>query len=277
MDDTNGIRSHRNNAGNRRHAPGIWLPVAAALALSVPAGADTGAPLRLMDAPTAGVPAVRGYVVESRLADGGSMVVRTLVGVNRFAAAGVSWGGADILGAGRVSWQPHVGFAARVRLVEESMTLPAVAVGFDTQGEGPFLRGEKMNRFRHKSRGVWLAVSRNWRFLGDLGGHGGANWSLEDDDGDSDPSFWAGFDKSLGRFAEARLEYDAATNEDGAGRFSTDRGTVNAAVFLKVGGSFTLEFDLRNLLRRDLTGPSGTVLEHPQPSRELRFVWTGGF
>ena len=130
--------------------------------------------------------------------DGGGVSQRVVFGLFNYVNIGASFSGSDIIGSGKVNWQPHAGFQASVRVVEESMYNPAVSIGFDSQGQGPYIRGEKMNRFLNKSRGFYAVVSRNYNLLGNLGLHGGANYSPEDSDGDHDPSFWAGLDKDLG-------------------------------------------------------------------------------
>ncbi len=180
------------------HLPFIPALILALLVLPARVSADGDAPCRLVDTPTAGVLLYRQYSLESQLFDGGGLVQRVSVGLNRYVSAGFSWGGSNIIGAERVVWQPHVGIQARIRLAEETMHTPALAFGFDSQGEGPWLGGENRDRFRNKSRGVYLVLSRNYRLLGNLGFHGGANYSLETGDGDNDPSFWAGFDKDRG-------------------------------------------------------------------------------
>jgi hypothetical protein len=239
--------------------------------------ADFDAPCRIVDTPTAGSPAPWGFILESALFDGGGLVQRALFGISRYAAVGVSYGGSDIIGSKRVSWQPHVGVQARVRLIEESMKSPALSLGFDSQGDGPFLRGEKLNRYRYKSRGVYLVVSRNYRFFGNLGVHCGANWSPETSDGDSDPSFWAGLDKNIGPAIGLCGEYDFASNDNRTGRMSAGRGYLNCAVKWQFGKSFAIEFDLRNILRVEQRDSSGEVVKNPQPSRELRFSYSGAF
>jgi len=257
----------------------LFMPIvilAGVLAFVASAPADD-APCRLVDAPTAGLPPARGVLLESRLFDGGGFTGRAFVGVNRFMSVGVSYGGGDILGAERASWQPHAGIQARVRLVEETTVYPALALGYDSQGEGVYYRGGDLGRFRTKSRGIYLVASRNYRFLGDLGIHAGGGWSPETSDGDSDPTFWAGLDKSIGSFAEVRCEYDIAANDDETGRMTADRGFFNVAISIRAGGPFTLEIDLRNLLRRDLPSPDGLRVERPQPSREVGFSWRGAF
>lgn len=235
------------------------------------------APCRLVDAPTAGSLLYRQYSLESQLFDGGGLVQRVSVGINRYVTAGFSWGGSNIIGSEKVVWQPHVGIQARIRLAEETMRTPAVSIGFDSQGEGPWLTGENLSRYRNKSRGFYLVLSRNYRFLGDLGFHGGAGYSLETLDGDSDPSFWAGFDKSLGKQLDLCGEYDFAVNDNGRLPMTANRGYLNAALKWHFGKAFTLEFDLRNILRNPRMDFDSATVDHPEPSRELRFSYSGSF
>ena len=239
--------------------------------------ADSDAPCRLVDAPTAGSLLYRQYSLESQLFDGGGLTQRVSVGLNRYVTAGFSWGGSNIIGAERVTWQPHVGFQARIRLAEETMRHPAVSIGFDSQGEGPWLTGANLDRFRNKSRGAYLVVSRNYRFFGNLGFHGGANYSLETGDGDSDPSFWAGVDKDIGERFDLCGEYDFATNDNERRHMTANRGFLNIAMKWHPGKTFTLEFDLRNILRNPRKDFDGASVDHPEPSREIRFSYIGSF
>lgn len=235
------------------------------------------APCRLVDAPTAGSLTFRRYHVESQIFDGGGVTQRVFLGLNRYITAGLSYSGANIIGSQRVSWQPHVGIQFRVRVVEETVHNPALSLGFDSQGEGPYLWGSERNRFRNKSRGAYLVISRNYRFFGDLGFHGGVNYSLENDDGDEDPSFWAGFDKGLGEQFDLCGEYDFATNDNEHNRMTANRGYLNAAVKWHFGKAFALELDIRNILRNPRKDSGGIVIDKPQPSRELRFSYAGTF
>jgi hypothetical protein len=236
--------------------------------------ADINAPLRLVSAPTAGLLPGKAYSLETYLFDGDGVAQRISAGITDILTVGVSYGGSHIIGASRVEWQPHVCVQARIRIIEETLAHPALAIGFDSQGEGSFLSGKKLNRFVNKSKGSYLVVSRNYNLLGNLGLHGGANYSLENDDGDYDPSFWAGIDKDFGSNMELCCEYDFATNDNENRAMTSNRGYLNCAVRLNFGGSFTLEFDLRNILRNAKKNFIGRMEERPEPSREIRFCYT---
>ncbi|MHB9030751.1 MAG: hypothetical protein ACYC9O_18440, partial [Candidatus Latescibacterota bacterium] len=172
---------------------------------------------------------------------------------------------------------PIVGFQIRVRLIAETLRGPALSLGFESQGDGPWLRGPKLDRFRHKSRGIYLVLSRNYRLFGNLGFHGGVNYSLETDDGDIDPSFWAGFDKSLGQYIDIRGEYDFAINDGRKHSMVADRGYLNTMIQWRFGKGFGLEFNLRNILRSGRRELTGELTDNPEPSRELRFSYAGTF
>ncbi|HRW76087.1 MAG TPA: FG-GAP-like repeat-containing protein, partial [Saprospiraceae bacterium] len=141
-------------------------------------------PVQLVTRPTAGSLPSRTVMLGTQLFDGGGVMQTVSLAATSLLDVGISYSGAAIIGSGRVTWQPHIGGHIRVRIIEESMSAPAIAIGFDSQGDGGFIRNGGLDRFRTKSPGAYLAVSRNYRFLGDLGLHGGVNWSIEDGDGD---------------------------------------------------------------------------------------------
>jgi len=240
-----------------------------------PLSADDTPHLRCVTTPTAASLLGRSYLLDTQLFEGGGLMQRVTFGLSDLVDIGVSYGGANIIGSAVPAWQPHCGFHAQVRILEETMTQPALAAGFDTQGDGPYFKGAKLNRFRLKSRGGYIVMSRNYLLLGDLGIHAGANFSLENDDGDEDPSFWAGINKTVGKRIECACEYDFATNDNDNNSITADRGYLNAAVTCTFGSSFTLECSVKNILRNTKMNFSGAQEGKPQPSREIRFWYTG--
>ena len=232
---------------------------------------------RLVTAPTAGSLPSRTYLIESHLFEGGGIMQMASLGATGMIDVGISYSGTPIIGSTKVTWQPHVGFHVRIRIVEETLRAPAVLVGFDSQGTGPYLKGGGLNRFRVKSRGGYAVVSRNYSLLGNLGVHGGANYSLEGGDGDRDLSFWLGANKSVGGAVELCAEYDFATNDNESRSMNAENGYLNAAFKLRFGGAFTFEIDLANLLRNRGRDSAGHFVENPAPSREVRIYYMGKF
>jgi len=234
-------------------------------------------PCRLVIAPTAGSLPSKTYVLETHLFDGGGVAQRISVGLTELVDIGISYSGSNIIGSNSVVWQPHVGAQIRIRIIEESMKTPGFSIGFDSQGDGQYIPGENLNRFRTKSKGAYLVMSRNYSMLGDLGVHGGINYSFEDDDGDKDPSFWIGINKNIGNSIEICCEYDFATNDNENKSITSDRGYLNSAAKLHINNAFTLEFDLQNLLRNTKKNFTGHIQDRPEPSRELRFYYSAIF
>ena len=213
-----------------------------------PAAAKWNELTSLVDSPTAGLVRKGHYVVHVHLFADGGAVGHLHVGVLKRLNVGVSFGGEQLIGTGAVDWYPRVGLAARCRIIEESYKWPALVLGFDSQGVGPY-RGQ---RYQVKSKGIYLVLSKNYTsMLGELGVHAGVNMSREDAD-DSDWSAWLGIDKSL-RFMALFAEYDLGRNN----------GLPNQGVedgYLNVGGAWTVSpqlkfaYYLKNALKSDHFG-----------------------
>jgi hypothetical protein len=262
-----------------KNAAFSFCMMAAFLFFSPPEGllAQGHQPQRIVTTPTAGSLPARSYQLETHLFDGGGVTQRLLIGVTGHVDIGVSYSGANIIGSRALDWAPHVGAQLRIRIIEETFGTPGISLGYDSQGDGPFFEGENLNRFRTKSRGAYLAVSRNYQLLGNLGLHGGVNYSFEDDDGDRDPSFWAGLDKSVTSNVDICAEYDFATNDNENKDITANRGWMNISLKLHLSGSFTLELDIQNILRNAKRDLSGISEEKPEPARELRLYYTSHF
>ena len=186
----------------------------------------------LVDSPTAGLVRKGHYAVNVRLFADGGTVGSLHVGVLKRLSVGASFGGEQLIGSGAVDWYPRVGVAARCRILEEGYRWPALVLGFDSQGVGPY----RDQRYQVKSKGIYLVLSKNYTsMLGELGVHAGVNLSRED--ADDDWSAWLGIDKSL-RFMALFVEYDLGRNN----------GLQNQGVgggYLNVGGAWTVTPQLR--------------------------------
>jgi len=222
--------------------------VTATCALAAPDGAaPPGGPASyLVDVPTAGLPAHGAIDVRGRVFPGGGLEMRLDAGILDRAAVGVGFAGLQLIGDGDPEWYPRPGFALRLRVLEETWTLPAVALGVDTRGSGLWDRGRE--RFQFKSRGLYAVVSKNYSLLGDFAWHGGMSRSFESGD-DGDPTAFVGIEKSLGSQAAIGLEYDLATNdaaEDGV--YGRGRGYLNASLRISPAPRLELRFIVRDML-----------------------------
>ncbi|HKJ69818.1 MAG TPA: hypothetical protein VKA68_17810 [bacterium] len=220
----------------------------------------------LINTPTAGSLEQGSYAAEIRMMPEGGVLGNIMVGLTGRFLLGVSYGGTGIIGEDSVDWNPEPGVHAKYRLLDESMKFPALAIGFNSQGYHSYI--DSLQRYEIKSSGFYVALSKNYRFLGNLGLHAGMNYSLEDGDGDRDPNLFFGLDKDIGEELAIMVEYDASLNDNRSGdmAISRRRGYLNAAVRWTFSQRFHVEFDVNNLLRNKQKAGS-------LPSRELKIVY----
>ena len=218
------------------------------------AGTDASLESRyLIDLPTAGMLSHGSAALDGDFFQNGGLLTSISVGVfNRF-LFGISYGSVNFIGSGSPLWYPVPGFHIRARLIEESMMLPAIAVGFNSQGKEVYV--DQLSRYAIKSLGFYAVASKNYRAYGFLGIHGGMNYSLERADGDSDINLFAGAEKTLGPFFSLLAEYDLGMNDSNKEALGKGRGYLNFAARLSVGNGLSLAFALKDLVRnqQDIT------------------------
>ncbi len=200
----------------------------------------------LIDMPTAGI-LEKGYVgATTDVLPMGVVIEKLEVGAFDNVSFGISYGGANVIGEGKVDWYKLPGVNIRFRLFNEAVTFPAISIGFDSQGKGIY--HDSSGRYDIKSPGFYAAASKNFAFLGYLSIHATGSYSLESKDGDNFIDLNVGAEKTLGSSVSLIAEYNFAFNDDGTRYFGGDAGYLNAGIRWTVGAGFTLEFDLRDLL-----------------------------
>lgn len=209
----------------------------------------------LIDMPTAGV-LEKGYVgLTNDVLPYGVVILKMEVGVFDNISFGISYGGSNIIGAGKIHWYKLPGVNIRFRLFDETVITPAITMGFDSQGKGEYF--DSTGRYAIKSPGFYGAISKNFAFLGYLSLHGSVNYSLETKDGDNYLDFKAGFEKTLGADFSIVGEYDFAFNDNHPDNwFGSGNGYLNMGLRWAVGNGFTIGFDLRDLLDNKKWKPS---------------------
>lgn len=199
----------------------------------------------LIDMPTAGI-LEKGFVgVNTDILPYGVLVMSIEAGIFENVSFGISYGGSNLIGSGKVDWYKLPGVGLRVRLFNETVLIPAITIGFDSQGKGRY--DNSLKRYDIKSPGFFGAVSKNFAFLGYLSLHGTINYSLEQKDGDNFANIRVGAEKTLGSNFSVVLEYDLGFNDNNSS-LSQGRGYLNTGVRWSVGDGLTLGFDLRDLL-----------------------------
>ena len=200
----------------------------------------------LIDLPSAGI-LEKGYVgVSLDVLPLGVVMSKIEVGVFDNVSFGISYGGSNVIGSGRVDWYKLPGVNFRFRIMDETQTMPALSIGFDSQGKGRYI--DSLERYEIKSPGFFAGASKNFEFLGYLSLHGIISYSLERNDGDKDINLGVGFEKTIGSKVSFVGEYDFATNDNTGNAIGEGSGYLNLGVRWSVGEGFTIGLDLRNLI-----------------------------
>ncbi len=208
----------------------------------------------LIDMPTAGI-LNKGFVgVTSDVLPGGDLIERIEVGVFDNVSFGISYGGQNLIGAGSPIWYGYPGVNIRFRIMNETLSTPALTLGFDSQGKGEYF--DSTSRYAIKSPGFFAAASKNFAFMGYLSLHGTVNYSLESKDGDDFVDLRVGAEKTLGENVSIIGEYDFAFNDNATKYFGNGDGYLNIGIRWSIGSGFTLGFDLRDLLANKKWSPS---------------------
>ena len=221
-----------------------------------------GQPQLLVHCPTAGVIENGTLMTQLLVFPGDGMRGKVALGLWDALQIGCSYGAVRLMGRGSVDVDPMPGIELRFRIASEGQKSPAIMLGVDTQGYGSY--DDETKRYEQKSRGAYAVVSKNWWALfGNLGLHGGINYSLEEKMARGFSAF-VGIDKDIKDIIGMRLEYDLAPGDrDTRGK---GRGYLSTAIALHFADNAWACFNFYDLL--------GNTLYVSSPSREL-FVMFG--
>ena len=200
----------------------------------------------LIDMPTAGV-LEKGYLgVDIDLMPNGVVITEIEVGALNNFSFGISYGASNLIGSGNIDWYKWPGIDVRARIFDESESIPAFTLGFDSQGKGQYL--EESNRYEIKSPGFFLAASKNFDLFGYLSIHGTLNYTLERSDDDKDLNFSFGVEKTLGGQVSITAEYNFALNDNNPLSLGSGKGYLNFGARWSITQGFTIGLDVRDLL-----------------------------
>ena len=217
-------------------------------------GQEYPPPTDLISVPTAGTLMRGSFSMDMRIQDEGGLVLGLSAGITDRFQFGMSFGSPNLIGDENLEWYPRPEAKLKYLIVDENLSMPAFALGLNTQGSGDYV--DTLQRYEIKALGLYGAMSKNWKSpLGNIGLHTGLNYSfLETEDGDSDPNLFFGIDVEFNPEFSFLLEYNSALNENGmtARTMSVSRGGyLNAALRWSFVESLHLELHLNNLLFDD--------------------------
>ena len=204
---------------------------------------------QVVHTPTAGVLKQGQYQIDlTAFGNGGTMGGIGIGLFNRF-MFGISYGGDGLIGYGDPKGNKYPGVVVKYRIIEESMSLPALTVGFDMQGHGTWYDGAE--RYLFKAPGGFVALSRNWMSnFGRFGIHLGVNYNtIEAEDQKSIDGF-AGIDFSLNEQLAILAEYDLAMDDNNEDNMFGEGpgGYLNLGVRMTFAQSLVLQFDFTDVL-----------------------------
>jgi len=217
--------------------------------VAIAAGAHAGIdqPIYIIDSPTAGLLQHGEINVQGRLGPGSAFTAAFRLGIKGVVHAGISFGMQNIFERGAITVNDQVGVELRVRIVQEGRG-PAFALGFNSQGTGPY--DEEIERYERKSKGFYGALSKNWKvILGHLSMHGGANYSTERMDQDT-LNIFAALDWEVVHGLSFLADWDAGFNDNiKDGTYGGGDTYLDAAVRVNYGTHLSMMLIFRDLLK----------------------------
>ncbi|HLP17911.1 MAG TPA: hypothetical protein VK470_16730 [Bacteroidota bacterium] len=209
--------------------------------------ASTIEPRQLVDIPTAGVLTRGAFGMDVDFFQQGGLGVALSAGALDRLNFGISFSGVGVIGSNKITTQKLPGVMIKFRMIDESIALPAIAIGFDSQGKEAYI--DSTERFTIKSRGIYAVASKNYAILGNFSIHGGVNFSMERKDDDKDMDVFIGAEKSFGRDVSIIGEYDFGFNDSNNRAIGQGKGYLNFGLRWSFGSGFTIGFDLKNILK----------------------------
>ena len=223
-------------------------------------------PRYLVDIPTAGMLDKGNFALDLDFYQEGGVLLALSVGIIDRLSFGISYGGSKLIGSQEPVMNELPGVNLRIRVIEENVVLPAIALGFDSQGKDGYRKD--LDRYVIKSPGFYAVGSKNYSLAGFFSVHGGVNYSLERADDDSDVNFFAGVEKTLGPVISVVLEYNSALNDNSGNALGKGNGYLNAGIKWSIGGGLTLAVNLKDIVKNagDVNVGNRTVcIEYAKP------------
>ena len=221
----------------------------------------------VIDKPTAGMLPDQSYMINGRSGAESSFLFGVSVGFKEIVQFGLSYGAQKVFDHGNPVINDYPGFQARIRLVGEGEKVPALAIGFNSQGQGIYHKS--LERYDRKSVGFYAVASKNYALmLGEISVHGGLSLSTERKD-DNDPTVFGSTEWILFERLSFLLTVDGAFNDNEDVSFGTGGVYLDAGV-----GWYFAEYANVTVAFRDLTDNFGP---RPGVNREIQFTWINSF
>ena len=206
----------------------------------------------IVNMPTAGLIPKSSLSVYSNIFENSGMFVEINASPFTNFMLGLSYGGTHILGNREITWQNLPGMILKIRIFDESLSFPAILIGFNSQGRGPYV--SNLKRFQNLSAGFFLSASKcySWK-LGSIAFHGGINYSIEPSPSERIANYYAGLEQSIGNRGSVNLEYNATLDEK-PGLILDKRGLLNLSLRYAFIQNLTIDFQFIDLFKHSVGG-----------------------
>lgn len=216
-------------------------------------------PLHIVDVPTASILRGGDFHAGVRVYQDGGMLASLSAGISNHVMFGISFGGTHIIGnEQQINWNNMPGVRLIYRIWDESMRLPALVIGFDSQGAGPYYseknlaqpyintaKNDSLDRYDFKSRGFYCVVSKGYSSLINAGLHAGLSYSIERGGSTKrSPTIYMATNAHLTRDLAFLLEYDFAVHDSKW----YSKGILNVGLRWAFGSNIFFDFNLQNFL-----------------------------
>jgi hypothetical protein len=226
----------------------LWVACLASSAAGQGAAGSEGQlePRYLVDMPTAGMLDKGSMAIDVDFYQDGGVLLALSAGILDRLSFGISYGGSHLIGSSSPVMNEMPGVNVKIRIIEESVAFPAIAIGFDSQGKDGYIKD--MDRYTVKSPGLYAAASKNYTMLGFFSLHGGINYSFERADNDKDFNLFFGAEKTIGPILSLVLEYNMGLNDNGDDAIGKGKGYVNTALRCALGNGLTIAVHIKDII-----------------------------
>lgn len=228
-------------------------------------------PYRNIETPTAGILPHGGYIFNIRQDPYGRVTGNFGVGFAGRVYFSLGYGGGNIIGDGDPIWNPYPFVEARVRILDESFVIPAIAIGYSSYGYGEYFSGE--GRFKRKQNNFYIVGSKVVDVFNYGAVHFGTEFLPNPDSGESKVDFFAGAQVAVNNYVEILADFRLGISDKVKDSyFGEGKGYLNAGVKMWALPSLSIAFYFSNILEN---GEEGST--HSKISRSMEISYEGLF
>jgi hypothetical protein len=199
--------------------------------------------LYLVDQPDLVVPDHGVYGFQLRFGPTGEIIANAHLGLFNRLCLGLSWGASNMLGAGDPHFYRQPGIQARLLVIDQSLFIPDMLVGFDNQGYGGYSTEER--RYAIRSKGVYYQLGKTFEYPGlSITPTLGLNYCLERDAGFD---LFCGFKFQFGSSVQFIVEYSPNFNDT----WDENKGFLNIGLNYIFYEDVYFQFAVRDLLENN--------------------------